>query len=326
MSFSTVCSNCDARLTAPDTVEGKRVKCKKCGEAFLAKRDSEDDDERSAKPIKSPVKMPGVKPRSKPVRDDDGSPRRSAMAAQRPADDDEDDAEEEEPKPKAKKNGKGKSKKQAGTPVLLYVLIGVGALLVLGGGSVGAYYAFIKDDAKPGPSAKGEATSLPTTGGAAEGGATTGWLDVQEPVGKYRIKFPTKPHSETHTEQGPTGPIEIKAYAVEGGIGGQWELFSSLHIPIGNGRFGATDEQILDAFVRLFGERFKEATVTGTKNIIHQTFQGRELTVKHTDKEGTTIQRFIVAGERIIVLVAGAKTVSADAPRVKTFFDSLKIE
>ena len=43
--FTTVSPGCEASLNAPDTLTGKKVKCKKCGESFVAKPAIEVDDD-----------------------------------------------------------------------------------------------------------------------------------------------------------------------------------------------------------------------------------------------------------------------------------------
>src|SRR5829696_4800627 len=147
MPFTIACPNCDARRQAPDEVEAKTVKCKKCGDTFVARPAGQDVDDR---PSRSAAKG-AAKPRPRPADDDDRPSRRPVKASRW---DDEDDYEEDRPRrrrdrddePRSRGN-RGKKKKAAGPPVLLFVLIGVGALVLIGGG-IGVYFAFIKE-AKP---------------------------------------------------------------------------------------------------------------------------------------------------------------------------------
>ena len=82
MPFATICPNCDARLTAPDTVLGKKVKCKKCDEPFVARLAAEPEDEEDDRPAKAAAG------KRRPARDDDDeAPARKPSKARRPADD-----------------------------------------------------------------------------------------------------------------------------------------------------------------------------------------------------------------------------------------------
>jgi hypothetical protein len=58
MSFTTICPGCDARLNAPDSLRGKQVKCKKCGDAFVARpaAGTDEDDDSPAKTVKMSAK------------------------------------------------------------------------------------------------------------------------------------------------------------------------------------------------------------------------------------------------------------------------------
>ena len=67
MSFSTVCPGCNAQLTAPDSAEGKRIKCKKCGDPFVARPLDDEGDELPERPS---VKA-STRSRPRPVEDDE---------------------------------------------------------------------------------------------------------------------------------------------------------------------------------------------------------------------------------------------------------------
>src|SRR4051812_10380636 len=43
MPFPITCPGCKARMTGPDEVAGKRIKCKSCGEAFVARGSSPEE-------------------------------------------------------------------------------------------------------------------------------------------------------------------------------------------------------------------------------------------------------------------------------------------
>jgi hypothetical protein len=112
MPFTTACPNCSARLQVPDTLAGKRVRCKKCHEPFLVEAPIEDEDVRVSK---------------KAQRADDRGV----------AGDDEDE------RPARKKK---KKKKKEGVPPLVIGLV-VGGVILVGGGL--AAFILLKDDKKP---------------------------------------------------------------------------------------------------------------------------------------------------------------------------------
>jgi hypothetical protein len=325
--FTTVCPGCEATLNAPDTLKGKKVKCKKCGEPFVADPAVESDDGR--RPLSKTVKMPAPAKPPKKLDDEDepteeSPPLRRAKAGKRPASEDTEvmnSADDDAGEPKRKKKGKAKSKKKERSPMLL-VLIIVGAVVVLGGGSVGAYIAFFSDGDKP-------TTPSGTTGGTTTGSTppkvaaadTSSWVEVHDADGAYRIKFPTQPVSRTEREQTPWGMAEIKTHLCLNPP----ETFVSAHLAIED-RMGMTDEQILDALLKIIANEAKGAIVKGTRSVTHQTFNGKEITIDVPGKKGTAVMRAYLGGNRVVFVVAGGDNVNADTPRAKAFFDSLKIE
>jgi hypothetical protein len=323
MSFTTACPNCDARLQAPDTVEGKRVKCKKCGEAFVARPLDDEGDDRPARGSARPEARS-----RRPVRDDDEErPRRSSARAARPANDEEDDdrprrrreEDEDADEPRAKK--KRKKKKAAGPPVLLFVLIGVAALVLIGG-AVGAFLYFSDDKTKDNPVAKtGPGAGGP--GGPGPGAAlTAGWVDHHDPNGRYRVRFPTAPRSQSVTNQTPAGPVSVTMFM----SGGQSEVFVSGQQPVPADRMGLSDEQLLEQGMGMARAQGKGAAIGDVRPINYQGFAGRELVINPPGKKGALIMRLILAKDRLVFLMAGGDGATADTPRVKAFFESLKIE
>jgi hypothetical protein len=333
MPFTTVCPGCDARLNAPDALRGKKVKCKKCGDAFVARPadGTAENDDHSAKTVKMSAKEPPPKRR----RDDDdpteeAPPARGKKSARRPADDDteviesarrpRDAAEDDEPRPRAKKK---KGKKKSGPPVLLFVLIGVGALLLLGGGGVGAYFAFFaEEENKPDAQAKaGTAAPTPPKTPAVD---TSAWIEHHDADGRYRIKFPTAPQSVTQTVPTPAGRTQIKLHVAQ--MAGSKEMFATLHQAVPAERGGASDEQLLDQMLDMATAQAKGATLQSNKTIRHQDFLGREAVFTAPGKEGTLVLRVILAGDRVIVIMSGGESATATSPRIRAFFESLRIE
>ena len=325
MSFSTVCPGCDARLTAPDSAEGKRIKCKKCGDPFVARPLDDEGDELPERPS---VKA-STRSRPRPVEDDeDDRPRRPAKATRRDDDDDDrprrrsrDEDDDDEPRPKTKK---GKKKKKAGPPVLLFVLLGVGALLFIVGGAIGAIYYFSKDTKDEVPAAKGGPGAVAAGGPGAAGGnaLTAGWVEQHDAKGRYRIKFPTAPRPNPQQVQTPTGQTTVTVYL----SGGQNEVFVSGPFPVPADRMGLTDEEILEQGVQHAKVQGRGGNIQSSRNITYQGFAGRELVLTVGGKKSALVMRLILAGDRMIMAMAGGDTASPESPRVKAFFETLKIE
>ena len=329
MAFTTVCPNCDSRLTAPDTVLGKKVKCKKCDEPFVAKRAAGPGDDENDRPAR-PSQAAAPKARSRPAREDDDedeAPPRKPARSRRPADDEadedrprrrrRDDAEDDEPRPKAKKKGK----KKQGSPVLLFVLVGIGALLLIGGG-VGAY-VFFSEPKAPTTAAAGGLGDGSAGAGGQNRDLLAGWTETHEAVGRYRLKFPSAPERNTEKAPPEVGG-ELVFYQARSPNG----LFLSFHRPLGAAdRQGVSDDaiasQTLDLLIKL---QVPGAQIGDSKAITYQSFKGREAAVTPPGTRFVFTCRVIVAGERVIALGGQELSAPANPPRVTAFFESLKIE
>src|SRR5262245_36566364 len=85
------CPNCEKSLKVPDSVFGKKIKCKHCGHTFVVP----DPDEQPGKPAKSvkPSKPGGTTAKAKPKDEPKEEPKpQPAPAAKTPLDDDDDDS------------------------------------------------------------------------------------------------------------------------------------------------------------------------------------------------------------------------------------------
>jgi hypothetical protein len=328
MPFAIVCPSCDARLQAPDELAGKRVKCKKCGESFVVRR-AEDEDHRPARPAKAP----GVaaRPRREDEEDEDDAPRRPAKAARSRDDDADEDRprrprendNDDEPQPKKRRK---KRKKKVGPPVALFVAIGVGAVVLIGG-VAGLIYYLSGDKKSDTPVAQGGAQPKapgPKTPAVDVGGAdTSGWVEHSDPEGRYRVRMPKQPDSARPFRLGlPSGELlEIRLR----GTGSGAEGFAVGHGMLPAGLVGKSSDEIL-------GNSFdtSKAGVPGTVKshmaVQYQGFSGIQAVIEVDGKKGSAVVRMIVANDRVIMLLSAGENVSAEGARVKTFFESLKIE
>jgi hypothetical protein len=172
MPLTVECPSCGSRMTAPDKLAGKTVRCPKCATAFgVPLPDAgfevvEDDEPVVAKPR---VKPQAPEPGFEVVEDEEpvvAKPRKKPRPSVVEADDEDDD---DRTLRKKKKPKKGLS------PVLLYGSIASVVLLV--GVGVGIYFL--------------------TTGGKGGGGGVIGpsWSKFDAPDGSFSTSFPEGPPS-----------------------------------------------------------------------------------------------------------------------------------
>src|SRR5262245_30573282 len=204
MPFSIVCPECDARLQVPDALAGKRIKCKKCGGSFVVRRGADRDD---GEEDERPTRAAAPKARRRADEEEDRPARPSANARRRDEDDRDEDRprrrsrdendEDDEPRRRSKKG----KKKAAGSPAVLFALLGVGALVVIGGGI--AAYVLLVGDKKP--DGTGGPAGLP---GAPGGGSPRVALAEEvSPDGTFSARFPSAPRQQSQTVQTPQGQV-----------------------------------------------------------------------------------------------------------------------
>ncbi len=147
MPIPVSCSECSARLNAPDAAAGKSLKCPKCGAKIVVPSPSAEEQNFDAptppKPKGPPAPPPTPKKASKPevnLDDDEDFADEPKPKAKKPSLNDDNDFGDEELAPK-----KGKSKtppKKKKNPLLLIGVIGGVLFLLCAGGIVGVYFAF----------------------------------------------------------------------------------------------------------------------------------------------------------------------------------------
>jgi len=85
-------------------------------------------------------------------------------------------------------------------------------------------------------------------------------------------------------------------------------------------------DQILDQAIEGAKLQAQGATAGQARSITYQSVPGREVTMTFPGKKGAMVIRVLLAGDRVIVLSAVGDDAAPDAPRVKQFFASLKID
>ena len=179
MPIRVTCEDCGHKFSAPDSRAGKTVACDECDETVRVPN-AKATAAPVAKAVPSVKAVPAVKVvKKKIVVEDDG-------------DDDEDEA------PRYRKQP-AKAAKKSKLPLL--IMAGVGAIVLLGAGSVAAFFALKKDDPKV----------------VAEGTPAPGDLTPPVPVAnpnppEIKHNPPVKPETQVST---PTQPPEPKPVEVK---------------------------------------------------------------------------------------------------------------
>jgi hypothetical protein len=165
MSISVTCPACSAKLNAPDSTAGKKVKCPKpgCGTVMLVPAPAPafevvEDEPPAAPPRAKPKFIPAA------VADDDDEDDRPRSKRRR--DDDDEDGD----RPRKKKRKKG----GMGAGVIAGIVLG--GILVLGGLGYGIYAL---------------------VGGGSKAPVPAGWVEYTSDSDKFKAYFPEKPESNS---------------------------------------------------------------------------------------------------------------------------------
>jgi flagellar basal body-associated protein FliL len=290
MPITLTCPNCDARLSVPDTVLGKKIRCKKCDEPFVAKRSSRLDDE-------------------------DDRPRKPAV---RRRDDDE-------PRPRGKRMGKS-SKKQGGVPILVTLIV-IGAVVLIGGG-IAAYFLFIKED-KPAdtPVAQAEGAGGPKANGVMGPARPIVWVDFTAPDKSFTAKFPQQPARKTEQFQSDIGPIQVDEHEADTGLVranvGHASPTSGRAI---DGVSLEQIEQVLDSLCTYLVHESTRGREVSRKPIDQDGRPGREMVVERTGGGGGATVRVFVGKGRIWILFIENKQTKPDQAMVEKFFQGFELK
>jgi hypothetical protein len=201
--------------------------------------------------------------------------------------------------------------KPSGTPVVLLVMLAVGALVLFAIGATGLYLAFFNDRKPVTDATSAGPKSASTTDGAQ-------WHETVDRSGGYRIRFPTRPHA-TNWGKREWG-IQLYSFGNP-----NEEHFSCWHLPKSIGLLeGSSDEEILAHAEKEFGSMY---TVKSRTRIVYQGYPGVEQSSEVTERvRMKSIQRVIVAGDRTIRLEVGGLALTDESRAARTFFESLRID
>jgi hypothetical protein len=346
MPVPVVCPNCSAKLNAPDSAAGKKVKCPKCQGVITVPAplpvqpafEVVDDPE-------PPKKKPLAKVKADVVVDDDEQPRKKRRVA--------DDEGDEDDRPRKKK----KKQREGDNSAMIRNIVGVAVLVPLLG--VAAYifydrYKDKKDEDKPSgdsPSAKSGGTGGPPTkmmplpgGPAAVGGNPAGNTPVvpggrkqpqaigtpgqpatlTSPSG-FKVTFPGQ-YASTENDVPP--PLKeaiglpIRLYATTDHSVG-WEcVAASVDLPA-----GATEAQKKEAYDKvvktIVEEGGKKVEVLSRQTVMAGGREWEEFTVRGEKSDG--IVRLLQTDSHIYLLLVAHDKGKLPTEGVKKFFDSFEL-
>ncbi len=333
MPIVVVCP-CGAKLKAPDAAAGKRVKCPKCASALLVPAPEADYVEVEDDP--SPAPTP-AKRKPQLIEDDEDAPRptkKATAARSKPApvevDEPVDDEDEEEERPQRKTPGKkkkGMTREALKKKRLLTLILGLcGATFVLGAAGVVLAIALnTQDPAKAGLSTQPAVPQPPPL--------PAGWSTFKGEG--FSVAVPDAAQFKKQDQQGPNAggpqpPQDTKVYA--NGVQPQPQpngppIFIYV-VSVGKLPPGAAAEFAKSP--EAGWEAIKKANAGGAKLENEKVIQvggveGRQYTASTGFVAG--IVRVVVKGEKVYSwLVMSQAAPAADAPEVKPFFDTFKLD
>jgi hypothetical protein len=150
MPIAVVCAKCSAKLNAPDSAAGKRVKCPKCQNAMLVPEALPAEPEfEVVEEEPKPAKKPAVKPRVQAAVEIDDEEDEAPRKKRRPADDDVED--DDRPKKKKKRKREDDEDEEGSVSMTRNIVMGVVLVILLGVVAFVFYDRFKKKD-EPGSS------------------------------------------------------------------------------------------------------------------------------------------------------------------------------
>jgi hypothetical protein len=281
MPFSVICPKCNTALNAPDEVAGRRVSCKKCGEVFVA------DDCAGPDIVAEPPPLPRTqepRPRSDDnIRDD----------RQRRYRDDE-DSHFDRRRPRRRRCTSSTRR------TLLFVFLGLGALLLCCGGGIGIRIYSMYAEGKP--------------------------TDFQSDEGTFTATFPGAPERVVVEVPRPVNGNAGYINYIRETWGGVYEVtvrgLDSRQIP-GDGLNPQNAELLLD----LVADNFN---LDGTMQVVrkfavtHEGRQGIEIEIKNSTPQYCINRMFLVNGKLYVISVTTTDQ-PPDRKKATNFLNSLRI-
>jgi hypothetical protein len=342
MSIAVVCPKCSAKLNAPDSAAGKRVKCPKCQTAMTVPEPLPEAAAFEVVDEPQPAKKPVAKPKAVVKADveldeDDEKPRKKKQVAK------DDDDEEDEDKPKKKK----KKKAAAGEGVSMARNVVMGALLVVLTGVAGwVFYdrSKKKDEAekadnstntpavtpepsgpgRTGPGRTGPVTPIEGDPGRPKPVGTPGQPQTLNSHAGYRITFPG-PYVKQDLPKQIQDQIglPVTVYISEDRPTRQEFVAASVDFP---SNFTAADKKnVYDKVIKTLVEDAPNAASVSRRTVTVGGRSWEEITAKDGKSDRGGVMRVLRTDAHIYVLVAAGRDASASADVTKRYFDSFEL-
>jgi hypothetical protein len=301
MPLTAACPSCTARLTAPDRLAGKTVKCPKCLTAIRLPAAEpgfevvEDDEPVVARPKVKPPDASGFTV----VEDEEPERPKPKKIRTRPVTEDEEDERYPIPRRRA-------SSGSAASHTRLFIALG-GGLVFLAVIASGVYYALGKVPTKPPTAATGHEPVTPP--------APVEWKLFTSPDKTFSVRLPGTP---TSANDGDLAGVKTQNWALKAG---DWEYkFTVVTLPP-----ELPGEAMLDTMVETLSSSAKPdpgVTYTDVKLGKYPARQVRFVTgMEHLYLRAAT------AGGRLFLFVVSSKTPSTEAAdEVTKYFDSVSIQ
>jgi phage FluMu protein Com len=320
MPITVVCRSCSARLNAPDTAAGKRVKCPKCAAVLTvpAPTAADDDFEVVDDEPAPPKRRPAVVD-DDADEDDDRPPRKRSRRGE---EDDED--EDDRPRPKKKKGKKAAPKSN----LLLILGIGGGILLVAVVGVVLAVVWNKDETAKATGNPSGDPgvvrpTPYPRPGPAGDQ-PNPDWEVFEQPA--FRIQVPKggqPPQRNAQAEGAVTGQFPGGQVWAKAGPTGTAYLMFVLPMPA---QLKQELDRDRDAAMRNFAAGMAAgvpgANVVSNTEVTINGQAGRQLVVNVGP--GKSVMRFHLGASAIVGANVVGPVQDENDPQAKPFFDSFQ--
>ncbi len=309
MIQTVFCPTCASRITAPDRLAGKTVKCPKCQTAFVLPTPDtgfeviEDDEPVVAKPkVKPPIPDPGFT-----VVEDDlpERPKPKKLPRKRIVEEEDDFL----PLPRRRSSGG-----TAASHTRLFILL-AGGLVFLAAVSGGLYYALSK-----------VSSTLPTPPTTSTPAPPIEWTTFTPPGDQFTVTLPGKPTAPKQLGDGG-------AKGFEGANMHAWELNGEdleykmlvVTIPQGLPGGGGVGDAILDEMMTQFTARANPDPGVARSDAMLGQYSAQQ--VVYVEGAEHTILRATVVGNQVFAFVVLRKgnAIEAGEEGVKKYFDSIAI-
>jgi hypothetical protein len=332
MPIIVACPGCGAKLNAPDSAAGKKVKCPKpgCGTVMAVPAPLPlDEDEPEQAPPPKPRKVAAARvdddeddrPRKKSRRDDDEEDEDDRPKSKRRRDEDDDDDDWKRKKKKRRQAAGGLS------PGVI-VAIAVGGLLVLGGIGYGVYALVSKkSDSASGGSGGGG-------GGGTKAAVPAGWVEYKSESDKFKAYFPETPQAITLPGGGAGGVAAVESVGMHmmNPKKGAGPLLGVIVLKFKPGTSAADKERAMAVFRQGMGKK-GDSKISEPRSVTWAGQSAQELTIEDASRpntktggKGAGVMRYMTTDTAAYIAIIGTENAGRAKPEEESgFFDNFEL-